>query len=377
MKYMVHLCRITLLISFVFNTETFGWIKDLGADCCLTDKITEEDKAIEKEILKHLKLETEEGKSKLEEIVSAVNNSENNIEKLGKIIKSTKDIDWEKPKYPKTLIKWYKCNCALITYLDLMLNNPYFLKFFLICKQINSLHTDDTYILNGLCDFVEWCVTRPSFYRRNKVSIDGIMDAVFKKNENGDFFYGDKVKNDVSKNDNNNCKDLLAFYYIVNQETNEYIPNPECKYGNYQEEDFYQYVIYCLFLDLKIGENKQITNELKKIFFYEKEQDIKFRDEEYISNTFTTNNSARISNNKKLLGLFVFQGCSHFYSIVNYNGEWYNKNTRWPLSHGKVSQEGLEKELKERLKKDTPSRWQWWQINKKQTYFVYLPILQT
>ena len=260
-----------------------------------------------------------------------------------------------------------------------MLNNPYFLKFFLICKQINSLHTNDTYILNGLCDFVEWCVTRPSFYRRNKVSIDGIMDAVFKKIENGDFFYGHKTFFiiDTSEYTKNNYKDLLTFYYTVNQETNEYIPNPECKYGNYQEENFYRYVIYCLFFDLKIGKNEQITNELKKIFFYEKEQDIKSCDEGYISNTFTTNNSALISNNKKLLGLFVFQGCSHFYSIVNYDGEWYNKNTRWPLSHGKVSQEGLEKELKESLKKDTPSRWQWWQINKNQTYFVYLPILQT
>ena len=72
-----------------------------------------------------------------------------------------------------------------------MLNNPYFLKFFLICNE--TMRREDTYVLNAICECVKWCIDHPSFNKNNMGSVDGIMKAFFRK-ENGEYYYLKKKK---------------------------------------------------------------------------------------------------------------------------------------------------------------------------------------
>ena len=128
-------------------------------DCCDPNKITDEDRAITENILKHLKLDG----NNLDNIVNEINTIQDNEEKIKKIIEFSKNIDWEHECCPNTLIRWEKNECAYIAYFHLMLNNPYFLKFFLICnktmcrrKQNKEEEIEETYVLNAICDLVRY-----------------------------------------------------------------------------------------------------------------------------------------------------------------------------------------------------------------------------
>ena len=74
----------------------------LFCNCCYSDIITEKDEELTPQILKHLKLEGE----KIKDIVTEINNIQDNEEKIKKIIEYSKDIDWENECCPNTLIRW-------------------------------------------------------------------------------------------------------------------------------------------------------------------------------------------------------------------------------------------------------------------------------
>lgn len=61
---------------------------------------------------------------------------------------------------PNTLIRWENSECAYIAYFHLMLNNPYFLKFFLICDRINE---DENTVLYEVSQLIKQCINLPNF----------------------------------------------------------------------------------------------------------------------------------------------------------------------------------------------------------------------
>ena len=171
---------IVILVCLLFSVGTLEH-RCQCCNCC-TAPITKEDKEIKQKVLQHLKLDG----NKLDQIVNEINKIKNNTKKIEKIIEYSKDIDWNNPMCPNTLIKHENNACTVISYFHLMLNNPYFVKFFLICDKIDSLHRKDTYVLNVMCEVVNWCVERPSFNKNNMGSVDKIMKAFFLKEKDGE-----------------------------------------------------------------------------------------------------------------------------------------------------------------------------------------------
>ena len=246
----VKFIKITNLLKIIFiatlHQHTFAecfydcWnYCGIFCDCCDSDKITNEDKAITDKIFKHLRLD-----NKLNDIADEINNIQDNEEKIKKIIKYSKDIDWENECCPNTLIKWEKNECAYIAYFHLMLNNPYFLKFFLICNE--TMRRNDTYVLNAICDLVKYCVEHPRFEGEYRGSVDKIMKAFFRK-EGKEYYYVKKSKN----------KDMLRNFYYGRKE----IGKKEHHYGSFLPPDVYSYVNTCLCLDLNL-ENKEIMDKI-------------------------------------------------------------------------------------------------------------------
>jgi hypothetical protein len=295
--------------------------------------ITEDDREITKLILKHLKLDN----NKLNDIVEEVISCSKDIDKIKKILEYTVDIDWDNPMCPNTLIKQKDNLCSYISYFHLMLNNPYFLKFFLILEGIKSLHKPDTYVLDAMCELVRWCVERPSFNKNNMGSVDKIMKAFyFKEKANGEYFYCTKNANKLKLNKYNYLK---SYYYGVpkeNSKTYEEDLEPH-KYGGYQNMTLPLYVVVCLLLDLQL--------EYKNIRAYftvnvtSEDETIPVHLRHTIPNIFetaqvpykhfhdTANPVDKNLRKFKLLGLSVQQCQWHTFALVYNNGIWYNKNT--------------------------------------------------
>ena len=212
--------RILFLCSLfsIWNYTTLFSIFfcDCCKDCCdycNPDIITEEDLITEEDILKaeenykypeeieittqkiliHLKLDN----GKLNDIAVEINNIQDNEEKIKKIIEYSKDIDWENECCPNILIRWEKNECAIIANFDLMLNNPYFLKFFLICND--TMRREDTYVLNAICDLVKYCFEHPKFEWEYRGSVDEIAKAFFRK-EGEEYYYVEKENEEIQKN---------------------------------------------------------------------------------------------------------------------------------------------------------------------------------
>ena len=171
--YFIIKSRIFILISVFHSSQNCQDCCRLFCNCCYSDIITEEDiitkediiteedKELTPKILKHLKLDD----NNLNKIREEINHISNNIDKINRIIECSKDIDWENECCPNTLIRWEDNECAYIAYFHLMLNNPYFLKFFLICDK--TMRRKDTYVLNAICECVKWCIDHPSFNKNN------------------------------------------------------------------------------------------------------------------------------------------------------------------------------------------------------------------
>ena len=346
----VKFIKITNLLKIIFiatlHQHTFAecfydcWnYCGIFCDCCDSDKITDEDKAITDKIFKHLKLDNGE----LKDIAVEINNIQDNEEKINRIIEYSKDIDWENECCPNTLIRWEKNECAYIAYFHLMLNNPYFLKFFLICNE--TMRRNDTYVLNAICNLVKYCVEHPRFEGEYRGSVDKIMKAFFRKDADKEYFYL-KRENGAS---------LKGFYYEKNKDG-----KIENYYGSFLPFDVYSYVNTCLCLDLNL-ENENILDEIiirhdanmnaytlsicmEKGKVAEKSLIESLRKKNRSS--LTTEEDAIVMFNerfgsgfRKVLGICFSQYNYHFFVFTKNNGKWYNKNTLKYPSGQELSQE--------------------------------------
>ena len=326
--------------------------------------IYEDDKTLKQSVLEHLKLDGE----KLNNIVTDINNISDHVKKIEKIIEYSKDINWSNPTCPNTLIKWEKNSCVCVAYLHMMLNNPYFVKFFLILDKIKSLHKHDTYMLKALCDTMRWCVERPSFNTNNLGSIDNIMRALFLKKKSfcaGDnYFYCKKEKKAIPE-DPIFLNRLEHYYYNPEEKETR-------KYNSSQDYHLFEMIITCLVLDLNIQDNDDIKQIIMGITF---PKNAVCLEEAVISDIFPNEKQeAKITTNSKLLGLYLYQEKFHLYTIVNYNGDWYNKNTLHINNCGKQDK----KTLKDLLKNiQTIEKPQYKDYNRTSSRFQYLKIFKT
>ena len=175
-----HLCLVLMLL--LCKTSNISVCK-LYCDCCteseaknIKEKINknEEDEKIKDAIMRHLKLD----EKKLDGIKEELIKIKDQKEKFIKIVQYVMDIDWESPMYPNTLIQWGINKCCYIAYFHLRLNNPYFLKFFLICDQINK---DKKTVLYEVCQLIKQCINFPNFQKSKSQNpgVDKIMERFY------------------------------------------------------------------------------------------------------------------------------------------------------------------------------------------------------
>ena len=172
-----HLCLVLMLL--LCKTSNFSICKNC-CDCCTESEetdINDEEGNIKDAIMRHLKLD----EKKLDGIKEELGKIKDQKEKFIKIIQYVMDIDWENPMYPNTLIQWGENKCEYIAYFHLRLNNPYFLKFFLICDQINE---NKKTVLYEVCQLIKQCINLPNFQKSKLqnpgVTVDKIMDCFYK-----------------------------------------------------------------------------------------------------------------------------------------------------------------------------------------------------
>ena len=282
--------------------------------CCDKNKtapIYAEDKKITPKILQHLNLEEQT----LQHILKDVNSVGNKAEKIKKILEYTVDINWDAPMCPNTLIKQEDNLCSYISYFHLMLNNPYYLKFFLILNK--TMRTKDTYVLNAICDAVMWCVQRPTFNKNNMCSVANVIKAVF---------------NYQQKND------------IINELSSK---NTLVKYSDSLSEGVYDAVARCLLSDLKIDSKSDIGKKIIRIISFHPSKTVYIGDKNFFKCFFEgqeattpTKSSSKETNNaneqftvykasaKKVLGIRFHETDYHFFSmIVESPNIWYRKDT--------------------------------------------------
>ena len=179
-----HLCLVLMLL--LCKTSNFSICKNC-CDCCTESEetdINDEEGNIKDAIMRHLKLD----EKKLDGIKEELRKIKDQKEKFIKIVQYVMDIDWEKPMYPNTLIQWGKNKCWYIAYFHLMLNNPYFLKFFLICDRINE---DKKTVLYEVCQLIKQCINLPNF-QKSKSQNPGV-DKIMKR------FYKDEKYKEIKK----------------------------------------------------------------------------------------------------------------------------------------------------------------------------------
>ena len=340
--------RILFLCSLfsIWNYTTLFSIFfcDCCKDCCdycNPDIITEEDLITEEDILKaeenykypeeieittqkiliHLKLDN----GKLNDIAVEINNIQDNEEKIKKIIEYSKDIDWENECCPNILIRWEKNECAIIANFDLMLNNPYFLKFFLICND--TMRREDTYVLNAICDLVKYCVEHPKFEWEYRGSVDEIAKAFFRK-EGEEYYYVKKENEEIQKTRDPGPY-LREYYYGFKYEDVKWDPH---FYNDRQSIDVFNWICRAFSFDLELKNDNlkmKISNlfseyytfnlkkkDISEIFLFKKEND-------EITKTLLT----KTLKTHKLLGIRLVQEDYHLFSLINHNSIWYNKNT--------------------------------------------------
>ena len=179
-----HLCLVLMLL--LCKTSNFSICKNC-CDCCTESEetdINDEEGNIKDAIMRHLKLD----ENKLDGIIKELKKFKNKKEKFIKVIEYVMDIDWESPMYPNTLIQWGKNKCWCIAHFHLMLNNPYFLKFFLICDRINE---DKKTVLYEVCQLIKQCINLPNFQKSKSQNpgVDKIMER----------FYEDKKYEKIKK----------------------------------------------------------------------------------------------------------------------------------------------------------------------------------
>ena len=337
MYRILFLCSLFSIWNYttLFSTFYCDCCKDC-CDCCNPDVITEEDLITEEDILKaeenykyseeieittqkiliHLKLDNGE----LNDIAVEINNIQDNEDKINRIIEFSKDIDWENECCPNTLIRWEKNECAYIAYFHLMLNNPYFLKFFLICDK--TMRREDTYVLNAICDLVKYCVEYPKFEWEYRGSVDKIAKAFFRK-EGEEYYYVKKENEEIQKTGEPGPH-LREYYYgfkYKNVKLNHYFYNGP---GNI---DVFKWICRAFFFDLEL-KNDNLKEKISDLF----SEDYTFKlKKENISEIFLfkkeNDEITKTLKTHKLLGIRLVQEDYHCFSLINHNSIWYNKNT--------------------------------------------------
>ena len=180
-----HLCLVLMLL--LCKTSNFSICKNCG-DCLYDSEetninekidINDEDEKMKDAIMRHLKLD----EKKLDGIKEKLRKIKDQKEKFIKVVEEVMDIDWENPMYPNTLIQWGENKCEYIAYFHLRLNNPYFLKFFLICDQINK---DKKTVLYEVCQLIKRCINLPNFQKSKSQNsgVDKIMERFYIKMKN-------------------------------------------------------------------------------------------------------------------------------------------------------------------------------------------------
>ena len=218
-------------------------------------------------------------------------------------------------------------------------NNPYFLKFFLICDKIKSLHRPDTYVLDAMCELVRWCVDHPSFNKNNMGSVDKIMKAFYKENTNGEYFYcakNEKVTT-PAKGVSYDKNKLHVFFYGASNIGIKSTKQPHIYAESFLEWNIGNVVFECLYCDLNIFYENNIRIKLQliqetrsldirkinglDITTIKNLNNIKIKD---ISNSLKQNDEQK---RYKLIGIRVAENMYHIYTIIQYNNVWYEKNT--------------------------------------------------
>ena len=309
-----HLCLVLMLL--LCKTSNFSICKNC-CDCCTESEetdINDEEGNIKDAIMRHLKLD----EKKLDEIIEELKKIDNQKEKFIKIVQYVMDIDWENPMYPNTLIQWGKNKCEYIAYFHLMLNNPYFLKFFLICDQINK---DKKTVLYEVCQLIKQCINLPNFQKSKSQNsgVDKIMER----------FYEDKKYEKIKKVhlQNNPIQYNLALrsMYIkmaLMQDINslfEFVENDS------------PFVCGSPTFDKYILELKQVARNLK--------------DNENISSLIK-------SEKDSLLGIKVIDiSSNHTYAIVKNKKEWFLKDSLKKDKGGKITVDDVANLCKDNLDK--------------------------
>ena len=321
-----HLCLVLMLL--LCKTSNFSICKNC-CDCCTESEetdINDEEGNIKDAIMRHLKLD----ENKLDGIKEELRKIKDQKEKFIKIVQYVMDIDWEKPMYPNTLIQWGENKCWYIAYFHLMLNNPYFLKFFLICDRINE---DKKTVLYEVCQLIKQCINLPNFQKSKSQNpgVDKIMNR----------FYEDKKYEKIKKNhfQNNPIQYNLALRptYIkmaLMQDINslfEFVENDS------------PFICGSTTFDKYILELEQIAINLK--------------DNENISSLIKREENS-------LLGIKVIDIFSnHTYAIVKNKEEWFLKDSLEKDKGGKITVDDVANLCKDNLDK--------YKNRKDQTLFFY------
>ena len=296
-----HLCLVLMLL--LDKTSNFSICKNC-CDCLYDSKetdINDEEGNIKDAIMRHLKL----GEKKLDGIKEELRKIKDQKEKFIKIIQYVMDIDWENPMYPNTLIQWGKNKCWYIAYFHLMLNNPYFLKFFLICDQINE---NKKTVLYEVCQLIKQCINLPNFQKSKSQNpgVDKIMER----------FYEDKKYEKIKKVhlQNNPIQYNLALRptYIkmaLMQDINSLFEfeDDDSPFVCGRKPTFDEYILELEQIAINLKDNKNISSLIKR-------------------------------EENSLLGIKVIDiSSNHTYAIVKNKEEWFLKDSLEKDKGGKMT----------------------------------------
>ena len=322
-----HLCLVLMLL--LCKTSNFSICKNC-CDCCTESEetdINDEEGNIKDAIMRHLKLD----EKKLDGIKEELKEIKDQKEKFIKIVQYVMDIDWENPMYPNTLIQWGKNKCEYIAYFHLRLNNPYFLKFFLICDKINE---DKNTVLYEVCQLIKQCINLPNFQKSKSQNpgVDKIMDC----------FYKDKKYEKIKKVhlQNNPIQYNLALRptYIkmaLMQDINslfEFVEN-DSPFVCGRKPTFDEYILELEQVSINLKDNENISSLIKR-------------------------------EENSLLGIKVIDiSSNHTYAIVKNKEEWFLKDSLKKDKGGKITVDDVVNLCKDNLDK--------YKNSKDQTLFFY------
>ena len=321
-----HLCLVLMLL--LDKTSNFSICKNC-CDCCTESEetdINDEEGNIKDAIMRHLKLD----ENKLNGIKEELRKIKDQKGKFIKIVQYVMDIDWESPMYPNTLIQWGINKCCYIAYFHLRLNNPYFLKFFLICDRINE---DENTVLYEVCQLIKQCINLPNFQKSKSQNpgVDKIMERFYEDKK-----YKKIIEVPLQKESRQYNLALKPMYIRMALEQDidflfefEHDDSPfVCG-----RHPFDKYILELEQIAINLENNKNISSLIKR-------------------------------EKGSLLGIRIIDiSSNHTYAIVKNNGEWFLKDSLKKDKGGKITVNDVINLCKDNLKK--------YKNSEEQTLFFY------